>query len=84
MEKYKVIFPIPKRTVYFIGADYPEAAKREAARLHKRAFPNLKGNVTELSLAASCFRVNPKSGGMRHKEPSIIEEMYKKYYGEET
>lgn len=80
MEKFKVVFDLPKLTIYYIDADYPEAAKRKAAKLHKKLMPKL--GTWEIERLAHCFRVNPKSSGRRYKEPSFIEEMYKRYYGE--
>lgn len=79
MEEFKVVIPYPKETIYRISASYPESAKRQAARKHKGLLPRM--SEQEIFLIAHCFRVNPKSSGGRYKEPTFIEEMYKKYYG---
>jgi len=79
MEKFKVTIPIPKPVTYTIEADYPEAAKREAAKRHSTLLPRL--SRAEIVLIAHCFRANPKSSGRSYKEPTLIEELYKKYCG---
>ena len=77
--EFKVIIPIPKQTEYLIDTDYPEKAKRIAARKHQHLLP--KFSPREIELLAHCFRVHPKSSGTSYKEPTFIEELYKRYYG---
>lgn len=80
MEEFRVTIPIPRPTEYLIDAEYPEAAKRKAAKKHKHLLPKLQ--TWEIERLAHCFRVNPRSSGRSYKEPSFIEEAYKRYYGE--
>lgn len=78
MQKFRVEFNLPSHTEYQVEAAYPEAAKREAAKLHRKFLPKL--SIAELSLVAHCYRVEPKSQGRSYKNETFIEEMYKKYY----
>lgn len=78
MEEFKVVFDVPKHITYLEKAEYPEAAKRNAARRHQKLLPKLSHR--EIELLAHCFRVHPKSSGRSYKEPLFIEEMYKKLY----
>jgi len=79
-EEFKVVIPIPKPTTYILKAAYPEEAKRSAAKKHQHLLPRM--TVTDIALTAHCYRTHPKTAGGRPKEPSFIEELYRKVYGD--
>lgn len=80
MLKFKLWTKTPKYTEYFITADYPEAAKSEAAKRHRRLHPEFTRN--EIINELHCFLVDPKSGGRSYKKPTFLSRIYETYYGE--
>ena len=81
MEEYKVEFNIPKYAKYIVTAEYRGAAISKAALKHQKFLPEL--SFKEVKAQASCHLVDPKSSGGRYKEPSFIEKMYKRGFGEQ-
>lgn len=75
--KFRVVIPLPPMgSEYVIEAPYPEAAKREAARLHQ---PKLSRyiSVRDIARVASCFRIHSNSQGSGRHKSHWFEEILK-------